>query len=70
LAVKSNIKNVTAAIEWFEALTTSLELTVPTIQSKEQLEDLTNSVNLQRLRNNPIKLDRLAIKEIYLDILQ
>ncbi len=63
-------KDVTAAIEWFEALTTSLELTVPTIQSKEQLEDLTNSVNLQRLRNNPIKLDRLAIKEIYLDILQ
>lgn len=55
------------AAEMFEKLTIELELDHPHINDDEY-ELLVNSVNVERLKNNPIKLDRDAISFLYHEI--
>lgn len=54
------------AINKFEDLLNKLELGCPVTEDKEtELELLTRSVNPIRLKNNPMKLENVAIREIY-----
>lgn len=58
--------NVTNAIGWIDNLIfNELKLEVPKPSSKEELLSLVKSVNTERLENNPIMLDNLALAETY-----
>lgn len=56
------------AITKIEALIQKLELSVPKIESQEQMELLVKSVNVERLGNNPVALKEEDLKEIYRNI--
>ena len=61
-----NCDNVTNAINWIDNLIfKELELEPPKLSSEEELLSLVRSVNTERLANNPIILDDLALAEIY-----
>lgn len=60
--------SVDNAIDKFENMLKSMEMTVPEVD-EEGLEMLASSVNADRLANNPVKLDGFAIREIYADVL-
>ncbi len=53
--------------EKFMLFVNSLELPHVVVEEKD-LNELVKCVNIQRLKNNPIKLDANAIKELYQDI--
>ncbi len=55
------------AAEKFREMLKNMEMAKPTI-TPEQLEILVDSVNVERLSNNPVALDREALKAIYLSI--
>ena len=55
---------------YFEQLLKELEILPPQNINDGDLEILTNSVNAQRLRNNPIRLDKKTIKILYKEILE
>ena len=58
------------AILFFEELLQSLEIFPPPIVRIGDLDILTDSVNTQRLKNNPVILDRDTIKALYEEILE
>jgi len=53
------------AISFFEQMLRRLEILPPRNISDDDLEILTNSVNIQRLKNNPVRLDKDTIRELY-----
>ena len=57
------------AIEQFEFILDYFEMEIPELRSPEELDILTSSVNPVRLKNNPVVLDKEAIREIYKIIL-
>ena len=63
-------QNYEEAASFFEQLLQRLEILPPQSASDEDLEILTNSVNIQRLRNNPVRLDRNVIRSLYKEILE
>lgn len=68
-ANKTTIPGIT--VEDFVELFDSLELAHPVSKDKEKdIETLVASVNLQRLGNNPVELDRNTIKEMYARIVK
>ena len=58
------------AVMWFELLLKSMEIMPPENASADDLETLVNSVNAQRLGNNPLRLEKDAIKAIYKETLE
>ena len=58
------------AITFFEELLHKLEILPPKNVDSNDLEILSSSVNIQRLRNNPIRLNESTIKKIYKEILE
>ncbi|MCL1831100.1 MAG: phosphonoacetaldehyde reductase [Oscillospiraceae bacterium] len=69
IAVMLGASDYIDATAWFESLLTDLDVLPPKGATLEQIERLTESVNLQRLGNNPIEFDRATIKRIYMRIL-
>ena len=57
-------------LDFLERIILELNLEVPHLQNKEQLNLLVTSVNIERLKNNPIRLTEEAIKELYQKILK
>ncbi len=58
------------AAEKFSELVKELGLERPTIKNGEELKLLTRSVNVERLKNHPIKLDSEVIEMLYGEILK
>lgn len=56
------------AANFFQNLLNEMELSIPS-SSEEDYAVLRNSVNLVRLKNNPIRLSEMAIEELYRQIL-
>ena len=59
---------VEEAIDWLKKLVLSFGLLAPECVTEEQIEILSNSVNPVRLGNNPVKLEKHDLKEIYTQI--
>ena len=58
------------AIEWFISLLAELEISSPEQVSEAEFEILRNSVNIERLKNNPMQLDSEALMALYKEILK
>ena len=63
-------QNYEEAVLLFEQLLEALEIFPPENINIDDLDILTNSVNIQRLENNPVKLERDTVKELYQEILK
>ena len=68
IAVAMGVDTVTAAIEMFAEFYENLDLEIPSVNNGDY-KNLTTSVNIVRLKNNPIRLDENAIDELYHQIL-
>ena len=62
-------QNYEEAISFFDQLLQDMEIFPPKHASYDDLNILTNSVNIQRLHNNPVKIDSATIKSLYKEIL-
>lgn len=69
IAVAFGQKNYVGAISFFEEMLRKLEIFPPRNVQAEDLEILTNSVNIERLNNNPVQFDKETIKNLYKEIL-
>ena len=58
------------AVSWFEAMLNNLGILPPEGVTTDHLDVLTSSVNIQRLHNNPIRLDKNTINDLYKKILE
>ncbi len=64
--LKTIINKITIDEDWFEKMMDELEMVHPMSESRAaDIELLANSVNPERLANNPVPLDYNTIKEIY-----
>ena len=61
-------KNPDAAVKMFEDICIKFELPQPEVQNGD-IDELKNSVNTTRLKNNPVALDIDSIEKIYKQIL-
>jgi len=62
-------RNCEGAVSFFEKLLIDLEIKPPDGATAGQLDVLTGSVNIQRLRNNPVRFDKDTIYALYKEIL-
>ena len=58
------------AVSFFEEMLLELEILPPQHINEDDLDILTNSVNRQRLSNNPVRLNKSTIKKLYKEILE
>jgi alcohol dehydrogenase class IV len=58
------------AVLFFEELLQELAISPPEGVTADHLDILTDSVNAQRLSNNPVRLDKDTIKYLYKEILE
>lgn len=58
------------AVLFFEEMLKDLEISAPQNASEDDLEILANSVDFQRLNNNPIQFNKGVIKNLYKEILR
>ncbi|MGI6089868.1 MAG: phosphonoacetaldehyde reductase [Saccharofermentanales bacterium] len=58
------------AVSLFEEMLLELEILPPQNVNEDDLDILTNSVNRQRLSNNPVRLNKSTIKKLYKEILE
>ena len=63
-------ENVKEAVNKLKGIIERLNLSIPHINSNVELDELVNSVNQERLKNNPIKLEKENIIEIYSESLR
>lgn len=63
-----NVLTITDAINGLENILKKLEITTLDIKDKACLDILIQSVNVDRLKNNPVKLDSLALEKIYREV--
>jgi len=70
IAKALNKKDTGDAVSFLEDLLVGLEITPPKNADARHLDILTNSVNAQRLRNNPMRLDKNIIRNLYREILE
>ena len=63
-------QNCDEAVSIFEKLLADLDISPPKNVSMGDLDMLTSSVNIQRLQNNPIRLNKDTIKDLYAQILE
>jgi alcohol dehydrogenase class IV len=54
-----------AAVAWFEMLLERLGIESPQAEGAQEVQALAESVNLTRLKNNPVHLDTEALLELY-----
>ena len=64
IAKALDCQTIEEAIEWFAYLLKALNITAPE-PAKDDIMLLTESVNLQRLKNNPVPLNTQEIRNIY-----
>jgi alcohol dehydrogenase class IV len=69
LAAEMGCQDSISAADKFEKILCGLNLQTPKINNENDFEILTKSVNLVRLRNNPVKLDSQTIGGLYRQIL-
>lgn len=67
MAITMGLSSVLDAIDFIEEMLEKLELKAPNLREGD-LQKLIDSVNVVRLKNNPVELDKDDIKKIYLDI--
>ena len=60
-----NYSSVKEAIDSFNRKLVDLKLTSPKIENENDLETLCGSVNLERLKNNPVRLDKNILLQLY-----
>lgn len=70
IAIALGRENHKDAILFFEEMLKKLKILPPRKANVDDLEILTNSVNIERLNNNPLQFDKDAIKELYREILE
>jgi len=58
------------AIEFFEDMLREMEISPPGNVSADEFDALINSVNIQRLQNNPVWLNKTTISAIYKEVLE
>jgi len=63
-------QNSGEAVLFFEQLLQKLEIFPPRNVSCDDIDTLTNSVNIQRLNNNPVRLGKDVIRILYRNILE
>lgn len=68
IASALGVDSVEKAIIKFEDILNKFQINNPTAKSTSDVEYLTESVNLTRLKNNPIQLSKDTITKIYTDI--
>ena len=69
LAQIFEVDSIEDSISKFESIYHSLNLVGPSLENEDELDELVDSVNLQRLSNNPVSLDKEIIREKYIKIL-
>lgn len=62
-------RELSAGCEKFEEILSRLKLGAPAPASPEELEVLSGSVNPVRLKNNPVRLNKDVLKELYEEII-
>ncbi|NLL91132.1 MAG: phosphonoacetaldehyde reductase [Ruminococcaceae bacterium] len=70
IAIALGKKNHLEAVMFFEEILHKLKILPPQNAKMEDLEILTNSVNIERLNNNPVQFDKDIIKKLYKEILE
>lgn len=70
LAKAFGCDNAKEAVDKFSDMLQRLELPAPEAKVDEQLEELVKSVNLTRLKNNPVLLDEVTLRDLYKEILR
>lgn len=58
------------AVDKFAGMLKEMDLQAPTLENEEQLETMVKSVNLTRLKNNPVLLSEDTLKNLYKEILK
>lgn len=58
-----------AAIRKLRELIDKYEFSIPKLQNLQELQELVNSVNIERLSNNPIRINRTVLEKLYLKLL-
>ena len=58
------------AVSFLEEMLRNLEILPPQNTSEDDLDILTSSVNIQRLNNNPVRLNKDTIRALYKEILE
>jgi hypothetical protein len=58
------------SINEIKSMLEEMELFTPKINNNNQIDILVNSVNIERLKNNPIQLDKNDLRIIYLNCLK
>lgn len=69
MAVCMGYGNAGEAVEGFSRKLCRMDLLPPKTCRDEELSILVNSVNLERMRNNPVRIEKDGIKQIYRNIL-
>lgn len=70
LAAAFDCESAEEAASKFGGMLDDLELSAPAIGGAEQLEVMVKSVNLTRLKNNPVLLDETALRDLYREVLR
>lgn len=58
-------KSSNDAIKWFKDLMTELDMKLPETSERNDLDELVSSVNVTRLKNNPVEIDEEALRNLY-----
>lgn len=69
IALSMNCDTVEDAINKMEILLKGLQMQIPEVKNSD-LDEMTLSVNTDRLKNNPVKLEKENIKEIYIKVFE
>lgn len=70
LAGSFGCKNAKDAADKFGEMLKRMELGAPVLEGEEQLENFVKSVNVTRLKNNPVQLTEDVIRKLYKEILR
>ncbi|MEL7556162.1 MAG: phosphonoacetaldehyde reductase [bacterium] len=70
IAVALGLRNGNDAIDWFLFLLEKLELSNPVSNDVNDINVLVSSVNIERLKNNPVELNEAELRELYKKIIR
>ncbi len=70
IAIAFGLRNEHEAINWFLSLLSKLEIKYPVSHNHNDISILISSVNIDRLRNNPVALDENGLRELYKKIIR
>ena len=69
IAVAMRCDTVEGAIDKIEKMLKDLEMQIPKVKNSD-LDEMVLSINMDRLKNNPIKLEKESIKKIYIKVFE